>query len=381
MKVTIGKEFPIWLLDQKDSPSISLYQPTHRHIPQNQQDPIRFKNLVKSLEESLTSKYSKRDVQPLMESISTLADDRSFWNQTLDGLAIFLSKDTFLVYHLQRPVPELAIVSDSFHIKPLMRIFQSADRYQVLCLTRKDIKLLEGNRDSLDEVELSPEVPRTITDALGEEYSDPHLTVSSYGGLGKGMYHGQGSKKDEVKGDTERFFRVVDKAIWEHHSKPSGLPLLLVALPEYHSLFREISRNSHLLDEGLKTNPDSYDLEGLRKLSWEVIGPIYEKRLQGFVSDYQAAQNRGLATDRMDDVAMAALQGQIEVLLVEAEKQLPGKLMRDTGRVEQRDLSDPDTDDLLDDLAEMVLKTKGEVVIVPGEAMPTETGLAATLRF
>jgi hypothetical protein len=38
-------------------------------------------------------------------------------------------------------------------------------------------------------------------------------------------------------------------------------------------------------------------------------------------------------------------------------------------------------DDLLDDLAEQTLRTGGEVVIVPGERMPTDTGIAAVRRF
>jgi hypothetical protein len=240
---------------------------------------------------------------------------------------------------------------------------------------------LEGNRDSLDEIELSSEVPKNIKDALGEEYSDPHLTVSSYGGVGKGMVHGQGSKKDEVKGDTERFFRAIDRGIWEHHSRPSGLPLLLAALPEHHSLFREVSHNKLLLEEGIKTNPDSHDLDQLRKLTWEVIEPIYLQRLKGFVETYHSERNRGLASDNIEDVAMAAIQGQVDVLLVEAERQIPGRLNKETGQVEAEPLDAPDIDDLLDDLAEMVLKTKGEVVIVPKERMPTESGLAATLRF
>ena len=29
-------------------PCLSLYQPTHRHHPDNQQDPIRFRHLVKA---------------------------------------------------------------------------------------------------------------------------------------------------------------------------------------------------------------------------------------------------------------------------------------------------------------------------------------------
>ena len=38
-------------------PCLSLYQPTHRRSPENQQDSIRFRNLVKELEASLRHKY------------------------------------------------------------------------------------------------------------------------------------------------------------------------------------------------------------------------------------------------------------------------------------------------------------------------------------
>jgi Bacterial archaeo-eukaryotic release factor family 6 len=48
-------------------------------------------------------------------------------------------------------------------------------------LNRREIKLYEGNRDVLDEIEIALGVPRTITDALGEELTEPHLTVASYG--------------------------------------------------------------------------------------------------------------------------------------------------------------------------------------------------------
>ena len=34
------------LFDHKP-PCVSLYQPTHRHYPDNQQDPIRYRNLLK----------------------------------------------------------------------------------------------------------------------------------------------------------------------------------------------------------------------------------------------------------------------------------------------------------------------------------------------
>jgi len=37
-------------------------------------------------------------------------------------------------------------VADSFHTKPLLRVLQSADRYQILALNRHEAKLYEGNR-------------------------------------------------------------------------------------------------------------------------------------------------------------------------------------------------------------------------------------------
>jgi hypothetical protein len=52
-----------------------------------------------------------------------------------------------------------------------------------------------------------------------------------------------------------------------------------------------------------------------------------------------------------------------------------------TGAVEPGALSHPETDDLLDDLAEIVLRRQGQVVVVPAERMPSATGLAATYRY
>lgn len=49
---------------------------------------------------------------------------------------------------------------------------------------------------------------------------------------------------------------MIEFRISDNYLKPTKLPLILVALPEYHNLFRKISRNSFLLDEGIKTNYD-----------------------------------------------------------------------------------------------------------------------------
>lgn len=371
------------LLGAHEPPCLSLYQPTHRAYPENQQDPTRFKNLLKSLEQSLRRKYTTREIKPLLQPFQDLSENQEFWNHTQDGLAVLGAPGLFRVYRLQRVVPELSVVADSFHIKPLIRILQSSDRYQVLGLNRREVKLFEGNRDALDEIEPAPGVPRTNTDALGDELTEPHLTVASYGtgAAGPAMRHGHGAKKDEVDLDTERFFRAVDRAVLEHHSRPSGLPLILAALPEHHSLFRQVSQNSFLVAEAVDIHPDAISGEALRERTWRVLEPQYLARLATLVDEFGKKKSNGLGSDDAALIAEAAAAGRVATVLIEDERHVPGRIDQVSGRVEFGELAHPEVDDLLDDIGELVLKKGGQVVVVPAERMPVNTGVAAIYRF
>jgi len=382
---TLTKDFAADLSATGDSPCLSLYQSTHRHHPENQQDPIRYGNLVKELEESLLQQFPKDEIRPLLKPFLALADDRDFWKHTLDGLAILASTDFFRVYNLQRPVADLVVVADSFHTKPLMRILQSADRYQILAVNQQGIKLYEGTRDTLDEIEPAAGAPWTITEALGEELTEPHQTVASYGGTGGGgsaMHHSHGGKSSEVEGDAERFFRVIDREVLERHSKPSGLPLILAALPQHHHLFHEVSRNPFLIPESIDVHPDSLSsVEELRHRAWQLIEPFYRARLDALVEEYGNARAKGQSDDDLAEIAKAVVAGRVATLLIEARREIPGTLDASTGGITYADLAHPEVDDVLDDLGELTLKMGGNVVVLPTERMPTETGAAAIYRY
>lgn len=348
------------LLAPHEPPCISLYLPTHRRHPEREADPIRYRNLLKSVESSLLEKYSKREFRPLLEPLEALAHDVPFWSSRTDALAIFSSAESFSQFDLQRHADELAVVADSFHIKPLLRVLQSADRYQVLCVGLSGARLYEGNRDALDEVELAGESAQIARPfAPGERQSH----------------------KDIRHAELGAWLRTIDTAVDEHHSKPSGLPLLLVCLPELQSPYREASRNPRLLAASVSANPDTLDIDALRTLAWQTIEPSYIARLQGLVDTYEAARARGTGALLLDDVGAAAVQGRIGTLLVEADREIGGTVDRDTGRVRLRPIDDPAVDDVLDDIAEAVLRGRGEVVIVPTARMPSTTGLAAIYRY
>lgn len=380
---SLASDYPAVLLGEHEPPCLSLYQPTHRQHPENQQDPIRFRNLVKEMKASLLQKYPTREIQPLLAPFQALADDQEFWNHILDGLAVLGTSAMFRVYKLQRTVAELVVVADSFHTKPLMRILQSADRYQILGLNRREVRLFEGNRDALDEIDLVPGVPRTITAALGSESDGRERATRTYGPAGPGATtrHGMDSKQDAMDNDIERFFHAVDRAVLEHHSRPSGLPLLLAALPEHHHLFRKVSHNPLLAAEAIDIHPDALSIDTLRERAWQLVQPYYTKRLAGLIEAFGAAKSKDFGASDLAQVAEAVVAGRIATLLIEADREISGAIDATTGAITLDDLSNPDVDDLLDDLGERVLKMRGEVVIVPTGQMPTRTGIAAIYRF
>jgi hypothetical protein len=384
-KKLITQELVQELLSVTEAPCISLYMSTHRSHPENAQDIIRYKNLVKQVEESLIEKYPTAEIQKLLEPFETLASDNEFWKYTSDGLGVLASLERFEVIDLQMPVEELVIVSDRFHTKPLQHFLQSADRYQVLALSMDAVQLFEGNRHSLVEIELPDDFPKTIKEALGKDLTDKHSTVASYGGVGGDsttMHHGHGGKMDEVDSDTERFFRVVAASVYEQYSKKSTLPLILAALPEHRNLFYHVNKNPFVLPKGIDINPQSVSIEKLAHLSWEAMQPVYTEKLETLVGKFNQAKSNGLGSDNMDVVIEAADSGKVDIILIEAHRVIAGRLRNKiSGRFEMTDLTLPVLDDQLDIVGELVTKMGGSVVIVPKEQMPTQTGLAAIFRY
>lgn len=378
------QEYIQHFLKNDESLCISLYQPTHRTHPENEQDVICFKNLLKKLEHSLKQRYSGSETQEILTPFYRLIDDYDFWNHNQDGLAILATPyQQFKIVKLPQSVKEFAVVADTFHIKPLIRMMQFNDRYQILGINLETAKLFEGSRDSIEEVLIAPEVPQTLTDALGSELTQPRLTSSSYGNGAQGprMFHGHGGRKEEANLDAERFFRRVDEGILEYHSRHAKLPLILAALPEYHHLFHRISHNPYLMTQSIKFYPEDLTLDQLRDKAWQLIKPHYQTKLEQILNKFSKQHSKEKGSDHVEEIAKAVVEGRVDTLFIDADQHIPGRIDHTTGQVKRDDLLDPAVDDVLDDLGEMVLKKQGDVLVLPADKMPTENGVAAIYRY
>jgi hypothetical protein len=156
---------------------------------------------------------------------------------------------------------------------------------------------------------------------------------------------------------------------------------LLAALPKNQSFFRALSHNPFLVPEPINYYPDDLSAGALRDRAWEVIEPHYLARLGGLIEMFGAARARKLGSDNLEKIAQSSVAARVATLLIEANRQIPGRLDPLTGQTQLSDLANRQTDDLLDDIGELVLKNGGQVIVVPRERMPTQSGIAAIYRF
>jgi len=382
MEYSIKKEFPDDIIYENVYPCISLYMPTHRYSPDNKKDPILYKDLLGKITDTLKESYKKNNLESLLSPFRQIGADKDFWNNTLEGTAILCNPKRCVVYRLNTSVPEISIVSESFHIKPLIRFFQSMDRFHLLGLSQGDFAMWEGNKYGIEKIDLEPGTPVTIEEVLGEEHPQSYLSYGAYGKSdGNAMYHGHGGKKDAIKDDIVRFFRYVDRFVLDNYSRKQDLPLILVSLSEHYGMFKKISQNQNLVPLVIKDSYKALDEDKILDEALKIIEVLYKEKIEHIIESYKNAEAGLQGSGDLEQVAMAAVEGKVDTIMIEAEKMIPGRINDMTGKIVYGDEKDPEFDDVLDDLAESVMKKKGKVLVLPEDDMPVSTGAAAIYRY
>lgn len=374
------------LLTLEDGLFLSLYMPMARSFPDQEQNRVRYRNLLRQLRERFERHPAATDTN-LLGPFEALVHDDDLWQNPRDGLAVIGGDGFFKVFSLHQTVAEEVCIDQQPYLEPLMQISQSAGRYQVLCITRDAVRLLEGDQNLLEEVELHPQVPRNLEQALGTELThkrqagNPHgFSRASDRTSGAARHEaGGGGKQEEIEVDRERYFRAIDKAIIEHHSR-SGLPLILAALPRNQAVYRAISHNALLLEEGINLDPGLLDAAALRLYAADVITRRYNDWLNSVLARYGAAQGRSLASTDISEIGEAVFAGRVSVLMVQAGRSLPGAVDQESGAVQLHDHQVAGTD-VLDQLIPRASRNGAEVVVLPAGLLPGAAACAAVFRF
>lgn len=377
----IVNRFPEEMSFNEKPPLVSIYQTTHRTIFDQKKDLLVFKNLVKEVENALF-KYDVNDATMILKRLNSLNEDKEFWDNNNSGIAIFVSKDKCIVYRLVEEVKELAVVGNSYHVTPLIKAYQFNDTYQLLGLSRDYFTIYQGNRYAFKEMEIDKSVFRTKTEVLGDQLTESYFTHGTYGGAkGPSMYHGHKDIQQEIDKDTLKYFRYVDNFVYEQFSKKSKLPLMLVALKEHQGEFRSLTNNPYLISENITISSEAMSIEALHQKTIMVIDEINDKKINKAITEFQNQEARSLGSTDIAQVAKAAFEGRVETLLIEENAHVYGKMDLNSGKIEFMNDLEADNNDILDDLAEMVMLKGGKVLVVSKDKLLSSTGLAAIFRY
>ena len=103
----------------------------------------------------LQGEFKKREVASLVQNLNKLVD-RVDWEHTLEGLALFASKDVATAIHLPFRVKARVVIDATFATRDLVFTLNRAPRYRVLVLTEKPTRLFEATTNVLTEVTDKP---------------------------------------------------------------------------------------------------------------------------------------------------------------------------------------------------------------------------------
>ena len=373
----------IELINLEDEWCVSLYMPTVRAGTEVQQNTIRFRNLLRQAEERLVRLHVRvPDAERLLGPATAMLDDADLWRQQDNGLVVFVAPDHFSYFRLPISFEERVMVRRRFHVKPLVPLFSGDGRFLVLAISQDEIRLLEGTRDRVAEIDLSG-VPQSLTEALRPEQSEHQVRARAVGSTGTTIFHGQGGSGEETpKLDILRYFQMVDRALSDLLAD-RHVPLVLAGVDYLLPIYREANTYPRLVPQGVTGSPELLSARELHQRAWAIVMPQFAKAQSDQVALYYELNGRDdpRASHSLKDVVQAAHAGRIATLFVPHGVQKWGVFRAHSQKVHVHPSEQPGDHDLIDLAAAQTIAHGGAVYVVDPAQMPGGDLVAAIFRY
>ncbi|MEJ2207851.1 MAG: hypothetical protein P8129_02305 [Anaerolineae bacterium] len=374
---------------------MSIYMPTHRAGDQIQQDPIRLKNLLGRAEEELLERGLRRPAaEALLQPARDLLPDQLFWQNQADGLALFCTDDAFYAFRLPFAFEEQVVVTRRFHLKPLLRLLSGDGRFLILALSQDRVRLLQGTRYAVGEVDLEG-VPHSLAEALRLE--DPeqrlqwHTTTGPPHGQGgaptagtgaerSAAFHGSGAPSEDQKDRILRYFQKVNAGMSDLLAD-LRLPLVLIGVDYLLPIYRQANTYRYVVEEGVEGSPDDVDAAELHQAAWNVVAPLLARQRQEAADLYRQLEHTERASGALEEVIPAAHYGKVDALFVALGLERWGTFDPKVNRLAVHEEAAAGDEDLLNLAAVQTLLHDGTVYAVESEQVPGDHPLAALFRY
>lgn len=244
-----------------------------------------------------------------------------------DGVGVFLANGFARVVPLPGGAPDRVVAGSCFMVKPVLAAAQADGEFHLLTLSRRRAQLFHGSADHLTPVAVAHMPAGADAPELSQEHGKAHTlhTVGRpHGRRVEAVFHGHSSDPSDEKHDLERYFRRVEQAVTTA-LRHNTAPLLLAGVGEEQALYRRLNRHPHLLGEGLGGNPDHRSAADLHREAWPLVCAARPRPADAAVRQYEQLRGTGRTADTIQEVVLAAAEGELGTLLVSAARDVWGR--------------------------------------------------------
>lgn len=363
---------------------VSIYMPTFPGSVDELQDRVRLKNLAQRAERLIVERgLSEDEAAKLLRDVKGLPDEKPFWHDRSQGLAIFAAPGLLRMWRLPVRFDEFVYAGRRFHVKPLIPLLTDDQQYWLLAFSRNRARLFRGARFSFEERQV-PGLPQSVKEAMNfipvKGGKQVHSGAGGHLGKQSAVHHGQGGHPDAERGEMEAFLRELEGAVYPV-LRESTLPLMLATVQPNVPLYRAVSRYAHVLDDVVVGSPDHLTPHALHELSWPIVAQQLELRRAKAGEEFQRLAGTPRGSQNPREVVVAAGAGRVDTLFVDRAAHLWGTLDEASQVVHAHEEEHAGDDDLLDWAAERTLEQRGTVYVVPRDRMPTDSSVAAVYRY
>jgi hypothetical protein len=362
-----------------DLPCLTIYMPTHKVTARQPKDRILLKNLLKEARGDLANRGMRpAEVMHFLKPALDLYKDKLFWEYQGNGLALFLSRDYFEYFVSLLRFDEKVLVSHRFYLKPLLPALLKAERFFLLALSSKEVRLTVVTHSTEDDV-LVQKVPAGLS----------HRSVRKPRHSGRVTEDGMdrrvsaGARCETHPADREggliEYFRQTDRAVLDVLGDDKA-PLILTGPDYLISAYREANTYSNLIDDSISGNPDSYARGELHRIAREAMEPYLMRWRDEALGRFRGGMADGRVCTDVAPLLQAATEGRVELLLISLKGELTARHDMESGRVDLHTEYEDGDIDVLDEAVARTILAGGTVYAVEEDEMPVRLPLAALLR-
>lgn len=347
---------------EKNNPCVSISLKTHRTHPDNVQDAIVLKKLLKEAEERVINEFGKRPAAAVLEKLAEIESDIDI-NYNLDSLHIFVSSDTKEIVKSALPMNDGNVqISDSFAIRPLIKASNRSEEYFTLLLSQSGVHLY-----------------RTLNDGILGEVRNDDFPFSE-----NSHYNTASDKASDSKlhDDLVReFLNKVDKALVKVHNE-TGMNCVVISTEDNYSRLMQVADKPGIYLGYAAISYNNTAHHHIAKQTWEIVSELKHQQRAQAISDMKEAVAQGKVLTDLQEIYQAAIDGRAEQLLIHQSFVQPVIMTSDRTFDRITDVTIPHAiDDITSNIAWDVISKKGKVIFTLQDELKDLGDIVLKVRY